>query len=43
MEALAALMTYKYAIVDVPDGGSKGALQIDPRDYDEAELKLMRR
>ncbi|KUJ73189.1 glutamate dehydrogenase [Ruegeria marisrubri] len=43
VEALAALMSLKCALVNVPFGGSKGALRINPADWTEDELERITR
>ncbi|WP_170400894.1 MULTISPECIES: Glu/Leu/Phe/Val family dehydrogenase [Ruegeria] len=43
VEALASLMSLKCALVNVPFGGSKGALRINPADWTEDELEKITR
>ena len=43
VRALATWMTWKSAIADIPYGGAKGGIQIDPSKYSKAELERISR
>ncbi|MFU8817508.1 MAG: Glu/Leu/Phe/Val family dehydrogenase [Pseudomonadales bacterium] len=43
VRALAALMTWKTAVVDLPYGGAKGGIQCDPRELSDIDLERLTR
>jgi glutamate dehydrogenase (NAD(P)+) len=43
VRALASLMTWKTAVVDLPYGGAKGGVQVDPTEMSTAELEQLTR
>jgi glutamate dehydrogenase (NAD(P)+) len=43
IRALASIMTWKTAVVDIPFGGAKGGIQVDPKPMSQRELQQMTR
>lgn len=43
VKALAAWMSFKCAVVNIPYGGAKGGIKVDPRELSKAELRRLTR
>jgi glutamate dehydrogenase/leucine dehydrogenase len=43
LRSLASLMTWKTAVMDIPFGGAKGGITVDPRQLSERELEKLTR
>src|ERR1035437_1145920 len=43
VQALASLMTFKLCVADIPFGGAKGGIRLNPKAYSQAELERLTR